>query len=672
MRRAALGTTIALLLVACSSPETPIEEAPSGGDDASTSTPPPSSCTDAVRNGDEQGIDCSGACGACDGAACKVDADCKSAHCAGAVCAAPPTKTCGVGTSVVCADGQPCTQAADCVSDFCTNDGRCLAAPATAHGDGVRNAGETDIDCGGTTGAPACSEGRACKTPADCEGVCTGGKCDAPTTTDGKKNGGETDVDCGGSGSAPRCAVDATCVADADCAFLTCRATKCVLPSSTNGEKDGSETDIDCGGAELVSGIVTVPSAPRCAVPKGCLVDADCESGVCADDKRCAEAPSCRPIRGGHTCGTGETGAPGAVHESCCVSYPVPGQTITVGGVAKQVYLDKYEITAGRVRAWLTAIRNQFGGEPNVQEWVRQRILTDAYLAGILPSSILGLLPKQNSDQPMRNPDGSVRMFKVLKDNLTDPKSEFFGETPPDPNNYLVPRDAGLYAQLGPTSFYRGVTIGGSSGCAMYSGGYGHRTLDESEGLRIYFGEPARDPVVLAEADDKSVNCMTPLMYAAFCAWDGGYLQTRPAIMAAYGPDRWPWGPAPSATLTLATERTFPGNFNFSVNTTSFTPTRRPGYNFPVQADVTWADDYTPLIAAPGRFPMDIASNARPGQPSWMDLGGNMIEWSQEAGKFYGWTGASWEGHEYPRMWTSEIEMLDKYGKSGARCIRLK
>ena len=37
-----------------------------------------------------------------------------------------------------------------------------------------------------------------------------------------------------------------------------------------------------------------------------------------------------------------------------------------------------------------------------------------------------------------------------------------------------------------------------------------------------------------------------------------------------------------------------------------------------------------------------------------------------------GLTGASFEGHLYPREWTSNIYYLDKYGKGGTRCMRLK
>ena len=48
-----------------------------------------------------------------------------------------------------------------------------------------------------------------------------------------------------------------------------------------------------------------------------------------------------------------------------------------------------------------------------------------------------------------------------------------------------------------------------------------------------------------------------------------------------------------------------------------------------------------------------------------MDLGGNMIEWSGGQNQYFGWTGSSFEGHIYPRMWSGGIYFLDKYGKGG-------
>ena len=104
----------------------------------------------------------------------------------------------------------------------------------------------------------------------------------------------------------------------------------------------------------------------------------------------------------------------------------------------------------------------------------------------------------------------------------------------------------------------------------------------------------------------------------------------------------------------------------------SFNNNKAPRYLFPVVGYNTFANDLAPVIAPPGRFPGDIASQSRPNQESWMDLGGNMIEWSGGSNQYYGWTGSSFEGHRYPRMWSPGIYFLDKYGKGGSRCIHLK
>jgi hypothetical protein len=82
-------------------------------------------------------------------------------------------------------------------------------------GDGMRNGGETDVDCGGP--CPPCADGKACIVQNDCQSrVCTNNLCRAPTCNDGVKNGNETDVDCGG-GTCPDCAYGQSCAVDADC-----------------------------------------------------------------------------------------------------------------------------------------------------------------------------------------------------------------------------------------------------------------------------------------------------------------------------------------------------------------------------------------------------------------------------------------------------------------------
>jgi hypothetical protein len=44
------------------------------------------SCTDAIRDGNEQGIDCGGECLDCPGASCSTDATCVTAHCVAGFC----------------------------------------------------------------------------------------------------------------------------------------------------------------------------------------------------------------------------------------------------------------------------------------------------------------------------------------------------------------------------------------------------------------------------------------------------------------------------------------------------------------------------------------------------------------------------------------------------------
>ncbi|MBX3223676.1 MAG: hypothetical protein KF795_24400 [Labilithrix sp.] len=65
-------------------------------------------------------------------------------------------------------------------------------------------------------------------------------------------------------------------------------------------------------------------------------------------------------------------------------------------------------------------------------------------------------------------------------------------------------------------------------------------------------------------------------------------------------------------------------------------------------------------------------STARPAADSWMDLGGNMIEVVANGATFSGYAGASWEGHSQGRAMGGTVVAYDKYGKTGARCMRLR
>ena len=154
---------------------------------------------------------------------------------------------------------------------------------------------------------------------------------------------------------------------------------------ATDKVQNGDETDVDCGG--------TTTKAPACATGLKCKVHADCASDGCDDTNKCALERSCTQTNGGTTCGSGEVGDPAAVHESCCISLPIPGSTTR---------LDKYKITSGRMRAFIERTQG------NVQGWYTGAEATPsaAQIAQIDP--VPTRLPKDlDSSGGANNGDGS-------------------------------------------------------------------------------------------------------------------------------------------------------------------------------------------------------------------------------------------------------------------------
>lgn len=655
MKRAlwALGTVAGF--VACNVDAAPPEEAAlaadAGPEAAAVSAPP---CANGKRDPNELGVDCGPTCGRlCDGDECAEDVDCVSRKCTTGQCAATPGKTCGVGLPNPCPDGDTCGVDADCASDYC--DVTCKAADPGAHEDGRRNAGETGKDCGGAAKDKPCPEGEKCSIDDDCISLCTATKtCDAPSATDGKKNAEETDIDCGGP-VAPKCALEKTCATNADCELDACTGAKCVVPTSTDGIKNGGETDIDCGGAG-----VTNYTAPRCAIEKTCAAGSDCLAGGCTPQGKCA-LPSCATAEtsGIDTCGAKETGEAGAAHESCCRSLVLPTRTTR--------RLDKYEITAGRFRTFLNAVG------PDIRAWVAtyvaakptsqlaQRLLSWPVLAGLFPAADLG-------------------------DNLSVTAHMSF-----DIDNY-----------------------NGTRGCFNADGAYSANTYWQDDLHQAEFGLPSRS-LPRSVSDEKSLNCAQPIMFAAFCAWDGGEL----AVMADYV-DVWPasqsfpWGNTnhcadgkPCDAYNWCNGGY--GNGGFVCQNLSLAVNGEPGvfYEYPLATDR--AKDNSPLIAAPGRLVKD-ATLAKSAGESWYDVMANLVEltgdWSTnpdgllgtfcdmsappvagkptctrglrpgEVGTLYGGipqvgaVGWTWEGHQYGKNVNSTISATFQYGKFGARCAR--
>ena len=661
-----------------------------------------SSCTNSKRDGDETGVDCGGSCSEkCDGDACTVAAGCKSRLCVGQVCAPSGTKSCGVGVTTLCENGKECGLSADCASDVCTQNGVCEPPGASVHDDGVRNGGETGVDCGGTA-APAklCKAGGACKKSADCEGVCPagGGVCAAPSGSDGKQNQAETSVDCGGPNAGP-CALGLRCESDTDCVRIYCDASKsCSTPTSSDGIKNGRESDIDCGGGAVTNGAFAY-TAPRCKVERQCRITADCGEGACSPKGLCLP-PSCATSETGgiDTCGVGEPLSaapftPAATHETCCRTLKLP---------SRNRRLDKYEITAGRYRSFINTVA------PDVRGWAATYIASHptAQLSALLSAypTVRSILPATYG--------GSAGVHAHLGNDM---------------DNYS----------------------GGIRGCFNGAGASGGNTYWPGSGTRSAFGLPPRvHPREVIDA--KSLTCQTPVMLMAFCAWDGGELASLDDMRDAWGPATYPWGATDEqggvagrvrdAADIIGSDGTarrwdrptgkylwcngnppagpytgYPssaGTGGWACQNASL-PNNGVFYAFPAVYNTT--DDQTPWVGAPGRFPYDRSTRVSPvGGEAWADLMGSLAEYTGDfnaTGGFYpdghemcdfssapaagaatctragragtgtlytglpttGMIGATWEGHEYMNGgngYANAFPSTFQYGKFGGRCVR--
>lgn len=147
--------------------------------------------------------------------------DCKKQVCdgAGAVITVPDT-------SDVVDDGNACTL------ELCDAQGP--SHPFKAAGAACAQGGGTVCDGQGT-----CVE---CVTGANCaSGVCAQNHCASSSCADGVKNGGETSVDCGGAACVP-CTAGKGCSKNTDCADGSCVAGACTAICAATTGKDGGES----------------------------------------------------------------------------------------------------------------------------------------------------------------------------------------------------------------------------------------------------------------------------------------------------------------------------------------------------------------------------------------------------------------------------------------------
>jgi len=142
-----------------------------------------------------------------------------------------------------------------------------LATPACFNG--VQDGGESDIDCGGPCDVD-CARGQTCFVTDDCQGTdtCAFGVCGEPAHCyNGVRNGGESDIDCGGPCDAA-CARGETCFRQGDCQTTDqCLFGVCSEPlHCTNGQFDPGEADVDCG----------LTCDGDCSLGQQCFSSSDC------------------------------------------------------------------------------------------------------------------------------------------------------------------------------------------------------------------------------------------------------------------------------------------------------------------------------------------------------------------------------------------------------------
>ena len=670
---------------------------------------------------------------------CAKAADCASGVCnqATGMCIAPTCKDgvkngvesdldCGGTDCPKCDSSRACKLAADCVSGVCLDpDGKGKKCQAPTSTDMVKNGNETGVDCGGT-GNPKCADGQGCATRDDCTSLyCLANVCTAPKPDDGVKDGNETDVDCGGPGAKP-CADGLMCAIDTDCTSSVCLDTgngmglRCQVPSYTDMRMNGNETDVDCGGD---------PAHP-CATGKKCKASADCTTLGCDYNFKCANARSCTRQYGGDTCGSGGEGGVGpAAWESCCTTIPV---TTASGGT---VYMDRYPVTAGRMRAFLEDPAVNY----NVRAFVKS--VQDAGTMPKIPvTASTAATPVVDGVNPVLDP-AWLPYLPVSFAGNTDPAeiadcgqsgtcTNVNGECGPSKTCLAGTTQPGIYTSvhnhLGGFIFKNNSQS--ATGC--YVGSPGTHSFRFPDGMQD--GDTPDQPVEVY--DTKSLNCVDYLMAQAFCVWDGGRLETFQEWQAAWGAGATPYvaqtstKPAePNQRCDQSTSCVFTTNAQSAIDCKTSTtglscngavgkcclqggPATNPttigggnqtyyGCRFPWATDadhafcgVTWPAttsieysdykysyeypklanaDFIVFLSAPGR----TKGRGPLGHSDVIGTGFELtssVTWNTSPldGR-HRWTGnGSWEVHDYAKSYGGTSELINKYGKLGARCVK--
>jgi hypothetical protein len=375
----------------------------------------------------------------------------------------------------------------------------------------------------------------------------------------------------------------------------------------------------------------------------------------------------------------------------------------------KQVFLDKYEITAGRMRAFVQAMADSNNGSPDVKGWIaaHRPDLWDSAWETFLPSDFEG---------------PSVTINRRL---LGDPRPEDSGQTGnPGPGVILPPptdqpRNMGINYQFGATVY---VDLHGND-CGTFDGAYGFPTYYYPSDILARDGELPRadgkgfngETIVAKDLlDVKSMNCATNAMLAAFCAWDGGQLATNDVLdyvtatpatlgnISGCGTQYDDHGGLLNNDFShtvqtggrcadvILVNATFDAGDNLPSPTS---PLNQHNYHYPDLGDVT--HDNAWVVAAPGRGSLAQSANGaptdmvrmNPNDEPWMDLNGNLNEAALDVtdGAFTGFFALKFRGVGYGSS-RSDLNMTLMKGETvlriqrpeakaayaGGRCMRFR
>jgi hypothetical protein len=328
-------------------------------------------------------------------------------------------------------------------------------------------------------------------------------------------------------------------------------------------------------------GIITsTDPPPHGTAPAGapCKAHADCQSGGCNYAGKCAATASCTGHNGGDTCGP--NGA-----SDCC-------ETIAVPLPSASAKLDKYLVTAGRMRAFIERTGGDVRGFIQAHRPAWFEPAWDAWVPNVMD-------------------DGTV---------MTG-------------DNHLYDTGKGqdgVYQQLGPIH-YGAAEVGGNEGCLTKEVGNARTFRLPDDVNTKLFGDVQQYPQDVL--DKKPQQCATFFMFAAFCAWDGGRMPTNDEFNYAWdtgqaSSHKYPWGNTPTPGGWDNAYPFDPTGQGFGKAKPSGSDIKRANanYNFfdPPQIacinNQSTACDYSLYIAPPGHYPTGD------GPLGHSDLAGDMLE----------------------------------------------